>query len=173
METKLDVLARLEETEEPAGRVVDIVSVIVSEIVPVAESIVVEVVETIKVDGRTWVESAGQSVIVGAQLVTVKTLVVWTVDAVHGGAVLGPGLRLSDDAVDGRIRLVGRLEELLDWVRSEAWLTNDVVLLDVESVVTGYMVLEMAMVEVSKLVESAGQSVTVAAQLVTVTMRVV
>jgi hypothetical protein len=50
---------------------------------------------------------------------------------------------------------------------------NEVVLLAVESMVTGHMVVEMATVEVSKLVDSAGQSVTVAAQLVTVTMRVV
>jgi hypothetical protein len=95
------------------------------------------------------------------------------VEAIPRGDVLGLGLGLSEDGVDGRIELVGRLEKLLDGVRSEAWLVNEVVLLAVESMVTGHMVVEMATVEVSKLVDSAGQSVTVAAQLVTVTMRVV
>jgi hypothetical protein len=53
------------------------------------------------------------------------------------------------------------------------WLVDKGVLETVESLVRVYIVDEIAIVEVSKLVESAGQSVTVAAQLITLTMRVV
>lgn len=50
------------------------------------------VVETAMVEVTTVVESAGQLVIVGAQLVIVISLVVYTVEVVHLGGELAPGV---------------------------------------------------------------------------------
>lgn len=50
------------------------------------------VVETAMVEVTTVVESAGQLVTVGAQLVIVISLVVYTVDVVHLGGELAPGV---------------------------------------------------------------------------------
>jgi hypothetical protein len=66
------MLTVLEKREDSVGRVLVNVSLVVS----VTKSVVIEVVETIRVDVKTRVESAGQSVILGGQLVTVKELVV-------------------------------------------------------------------------------------------------
>jgi hypothetical protein len=77
-------------------------------------------------------------------------------------------LRLGlSDGVNGFIEVEDGGERLLDGLRFVVRLVDKFV------VVTVYIVDEIAIVEVSKLVEWAGQSVAVAAQLITVTMRVV
>jgi hypothetical protein len=70
-------------------------------------------------------------------------------------------------------KLVDRELEAVGWVSLLKPPAEMDVLLDTPDLVTGHMVVEMAMVEVRTLVESAGQLVTVAAQLVTVTSLVV
>jgi hypothetical protein len=72
VDNKPDVLPVLEKREDSAGRVLVIVLLVAS----VTKLVVVEVTELKMVDVITRVDSAGQSVTVGGQLVTVKNLVV-------------------------------------------------------------------------------------------------
>lgn len=67
--------------------------------------------------------------------------------------MLGLEIRLSEDRVDELSTLLGGPAGVADWVRSEAWLVEGDVPLAVVVLVTGHMVVEMAIVEVSKLVE--------------------
>lgn len=142
----------------------------------------------------TVVESAGQSVTVGAQLVIVISLVVYTVEVVHLGGALEPGAEevtgelplgpaglvtgelplgpagLDDDpagTLSVGIEPVGAVSVGEDPAGVVDWPAAGVVS------VTGHTVVEMAMVEVTTVVESAGQLVTVGAQLVIVISLVV
>jgi hypothetical protein len=140
------------------------------------------VVEMAMVEVTTVVESAGQLVTVGAQLVIVISLVVYTVEVVHLGGELDTGAAevtgelplgpagLDDDpagTLSVGIEPVGAVSVGEDPTGVVDWPAAGVVS------VTGHTVVEMAMVEVTTVVESAGQLVTVGAQLVIVISLVV
>lgn len=143
------------------------------------------------VEVTTVIESAGQSVTLGAQRVTVNSLVVKTVEVVNDEPlaenviepVTGEDPEGPADVVapEGPSELTGELagelggklalslvEEVcrgVDWA-AEVGIAEPVL-------VTGQTVVEMALVDVITFVESAGQFVIVAAQLVIVISSVV
>jgi hypothetical protein len=144
------------------------------------------------VEVTTLVESAGQLVTVGAQLVIVTSLVVYTVEVVHCDTLtLAEGVvdSVTGDEPEGPVGLAGAEGEptgeeaerptdtLVGDDAGEAPLEPGAVvdsLAGVDSLsVTGHTVVEIAMVDVITLVESAGQFVTVGAQLVIVISLVV
>lgn len=140
------------------------------------------------------VESAGQLVTVGAQLVIVTSLVVYTVEVVHCELlILAEGVvdPVTGDEPEGNGELTG-VESEPTGEEAEGPADGLVLVGDdtgetplgpgagvdspagvVSLSVTGHTVVEMAIVEVTTLVESAGQSVIVGAQLVTVISLVV
>lgn len=133
------------------------------------------VVEMGIVEVTTVVESAGQSVTSAAQLVMVTSLVVkivevviWTEDVITG----------VDDAEDLVVSLAVGEDDTSDVLAGSTLLglgpadKEEAVVADVASV-TGHTVVEIAIVEVTTVVESAGQSVTSGAQLVMVISLVV
>lgn len=91
---------------------------------------------------------------------------------VHGDDGLELALWAKDEVYEPR-KLVDRELEEVGWVPLLKPPAETDVLLAALDLVTGHMVVEMAMVEVRTRVESAGQLVAVAAQLVTVTSLVV
>ena len=140
------------------------------------------------------VESAGQLVIVGAQLVIVTSLVVYTVEVVHCEMlILAEGVidPVMGDEPEGTGELTGveieltgeEAEGLADGLVLVGDDTGETLLGPGAGVVspagvvplsvTGHTVVETAIVEVTTLVESAGQSVILGAQLVTVISLVV
>jgi hypothetical protein len=150
------------------------------------------------VEVTTVVESAGQSVMLAAQLVMVISLVVYTVEVVNWAGVVMAGVegagvpvpagvsladedqadeetQTEDDAPagvslgegDAIVDPTGRTLLGLGTAGKDEELTAAVVS------VTGQTVVEIAMVEVTTVVESAGQSVMLAAQLVMVISLVV
>lgn len=143
------------------------------------------------VEVTTLVESAGQSVIVAAQLVTVNSLVVKTVEVVNDEALAedvtelvtgedpeGPAEVVAPEELDMfTAELTGELAGKLPLTPTEEvcrgvdW-TAELRVAEPVSV-TGQTVVEIALVDVTTLVESAGQSVIVAAQLVMVNSSVV
>lgn len=146
----------------------------------VASAVVVSVtgqtvVEMAIVEVTTVVESAGQSVTSAAQLVMVTSLVVkivevviWIEELIIGvddAEVLVLSLAVGEDDTPGV--LTGRTLLGLGPADKEEDMVADV------ASVTGHTVVEMAIVEVTTVVESAGQSVTSAAQLVMVISLVV
>jgi ribosomal 50S subunit-recycling heat shock protein len=148
------------------------------------------VVEMGIVEVTTVVESAGQLVTVGAQLVIVISLVVYTVEVVHLGGALEPGVIPAAGEVTGELPLgpaglvTGELPLGPAGLEADPAGTDSVeedpagaVSVGIEPAgvvsVTGHTVVEMAMVEVTTVVESAGQLVTVGAQLVIVISLVV
>jgi heme/copper-type cytochrome/quinol oxidase subunit 2 len=120
-------------------------------------------------------------VTVGAQLVIVISLVVYTVEVVHLGGALEPGA----EAVTGELPLgpagledpTGTLPVGIDPVGAVSVGEGPAGVVDCPAAgvvsVTGHTVVEIAMVEVTTVVESAGQLVTVGAQLVIVISLVV
>lgn len=125
------------------------------------------VVETAMVEVTTDVESAGQSVTVGAQLVIVISLVVKMVEVVHDCDRLAPEEVALTDEVPPAADWEGELAE-------GAGTRGVDVRVEAEAVsVTGQTVVETGIVEVTTEIDSAGQFVTVGAQLVTVISLVV
>ena len=153
------------------------------------------VVETGIVEVTTVVECAGQLVTVGAQLVIVTKLVVYTVEVVIWTGVVITGVEAAevptgvspgaDETEEAGIEDVGTDVPLgtpgipADELTGETPLGLGTADRGVEPTapvvvsVTGQTVVEIGIVEVTTVVESAGQLVTVGAQLVIVTKLVV
>lgn len=137
------------------------------------------VVEMGMVEVTTDIDSAGQSVTVGAQLVMVYSLVAYTVDVVHEEPLTGvvepvtsevpSGIGREDDPMG---ELVGTLatgtEEFVGKTPLGAGTRGVETTVETAVSVTGQTVVEIGIVEVTTDIDSAGQSVTVGAQLVIV-----
>ena len=123
------------------------------------------VVEIGIVEVTTVVESAGQLTTSGAQLVIVTSLVVYTVDVVIWTGVVINGVEAVELPAG---ELIGRTPLGLGITETD----NELVAVTVVSV-TGPTVVETGIVEVTTVVESAGQLTTSGAQLVMVISLVV
>ena len=175
-----EVPTRVETAEVPL-RVVDPAGELTGKtplgLVPVGESVVEPtsvavvsvtghtVVEIGIVEVTTVVESAGQLTTSGAQLVMVTSLVVYTVEVVIWTGVVINGVEAVEVPAG---ELIGKTPLGLVPVGRGVEPTSVVVVS-----VTGHTVVEIGIVEVTTVVESAGQLTTSGAQLVMVTSLVV